>query len=119
MPNYTNLAATAQRLITKFGMNCTVVRETAATYNPVTNAQTRTEASSTVKGVRLEFGHSRVDGEAIKQGDLRCFLEAVDLTFVPQKDDHVTFGSVKYNIERVMEISPGGTPVYYDLQLRV
>jgi hypothetical protein len=120
VPDYNALAATAQRLIGKFGRGVTFVKMQPGTYNPSTNAiSSASSIPYTVKGVRLDYEQDDIDGEVIKLNDLRIFLEAKGLgNIVPDTDDRVQFGTEQWTVVRAKPIIPADIPVYYELQLR-
>jgi len=118
MPNYTNLAKTAQRLLTNFGASVLYVDSVRNTYDPVTNTIITAAQEYSVKGAKLNYSLGNVDGENIKQGDVRLLMEARGLPVTPSPDGEVLIGDVRWKVISVLEINPAAIPVYYELQLR-
>ena len=117
MVDYSQLAQTAKSLITKFGKDWTHRSIVKGSYTPSTNtvaADTTTDV--TVKAVKQDYNHSQVDGTIIKQGDVKLICEA--LTTEPTTHDYMVDGLEVWNIIKIKEINPGGTVVFYEMQLR-
>lgn len=119
MPDYNALAQTALNLLGSFGQDVTLVQVTAGTFAPSTNTFSgASTTNTTVKGARLNYHKSQVDGEVIKQGDVRLFIDAVNVATAPTVEDKIKFGSDEWSIQDVTPLQPAGVPVIYDLQLR-
>ena len=115
--NYAKSAATALKLLTKFGRTVTRRNYTVGTYSPSTGANAVTYADTTWKGALLDFGAGKTleRGSLIQVGDKRLLLEA---GAAPQLEDHMIVGSTEYAIISVGEVNPAGTSVLFDLHLR-
>lgn len=119
MFNYANSQNTAYRLIDKFGANWTHRKLTKNTYNPATNTRTTTATgNTTVRAVRQNYGSNQVDGQVIKQGDVKLLAEAKSFTVEPDVSDLMLDGSETWQIMDVKPFKPGDTIIYYELQLR-
>ena len=118
MSFYTNLAATALRLLTKRGQTTVFTRTTGATFDPVASSYSGGSTTTiTGKGVTFPYESREINGTQIKQGDVRVFFEAS--TTAPAIDDKCTVGGVEYRVMSADPLSPGGTVVMYTVQLRI
>lgn len=117
MFDYATLQATASRLITNFGATAVITRSGGSTFDPVTGSYS---GGSTVtinaKAVRAQFTQSEKASQAVQESDIKLLVEAGK--GAPLIDDNVFFDSVDYRVLGVMEISPSGVDVYYELHLR-
>lgn len=116
--NYARTAATSLRLLTRYGQNVTLRSYTAGTYSTDTSSAAPSASDTPRKGVLLAFAPNKTNGPGglIEVGDRRLLLEpAAALTI----KDHIIVDSVEYVVKGFDEISPAGTPVLYDVHLRV
>jgi hypothetical protein len=118
---YSNLQATASRLLASKGQAVTLQSMQAGTYDPDTSLNTQAAPTAfTLRGVLLDFaaGKEREGGELVQAGDKELYLEA-KAGQAPKIDDKVVMadGTV-YTVLSVGEVNPAGTPVVYDLHLR-
>lgn len=115
--DYAKAAATALRLLTKFGRDVTLRNYTVGTYDPATGTNSVSTSDVTVKAAVLDYGAGQMEqaGNLIQSGDKRCLVQAGT---VPALEDHVIVGSKDYSILSVGEVNPAGTPVIYNLHLR-
>lgn len=119
MPNYTALAQTAKRLIGSNGRDVVLVRFGAGSYDPTTNTFSgAADTTDTIKGVRLKYTNSQIDNEVIKRGDIKMFVEAVNLATPPTVDDKIQIDSEIWDIKDVIPLQPADVAVFYELQLR-
>lgn len=112
--NYGPMAASAARMLTKFGKQYTFTRTAKGAYNPASG--TTSDTSSTFTGYGCLFDYSsadRVDG-AVLQGDRRLLAEGKGY----QVGDTVAIGSDTWKVISVSEIAPAGTVVAANLQVR-
>jgi len=117
--NYTALALTAKNLIANFGSDVTFLLVENGGYYASTNSfLDSSEVETTLKGVKLNYNLSQVDGEIIKKGDLRLIIEAVSLETNPTVDDKIKFGDDVWEIKSVKILKPANIVLLYDLQLR-
>lgn len=116
--NYNASAATAARLIQKFGTAVTMGRSVPGAYDPATGAPgTPTVTSQTVQAVVLDFPQSYIDGTLIRAGDRRCLVSAVGTT-APLAGDTFTWKGQALVVVQAKELGPAGTAVLYTLQVR-
>jgi hypothetical protein len=67
--NYPNTAATASRLLKRFGAACQVLHPGAAVYNPDTGTVEPTITTTASTAAIFAYAQKYVDGTLIKQGD--------------------------------------------------
>jgi len=117
VPNYSKSAASALKLLTKFGQNVTRRAYTIGTYDPATGLVTNTYADTTRKGVLFDFasGQTLERGTLIQTGDKRLYVDA-SATISPQ--DHFIVDTIEYTIVSIGELKPAGTSILFDIHLR-
>lgn len=116
--DYAKTAATALRLLTRFGATVTVSRETAGAYDPVTGTNAAgTTQTWTPSGLRLDYSQREIDGTLIKAGDQRVYMSAV-AGLDPQTGDTVTLGADVWRVVTSRTLAPAGTAVLLDVQVR-
>lgn len=113
---YTNLKATAKRLLIDKGQQITLSREVSSGFNPVTGENTSSVTAFTGYGAAFNYNKTEIDGTVIEAGDIRFILEATDTA--PESGDETTIDSLIYRVMGVKVTSPSGVPVIYELQLR-
>lgn len=117
MVSYAALASTASQLLTSFGADAVLSRTSGATFNAATGAYSGGSSSTfTSKAVRFDYEAREIDGEQVQRGDVRLVVEAANGE--PLIDDNCLFDSVSYRVMSVSTLSPAGTDLYYELQLR-
>ena len=123
MTLYTNAAATALRLLTKFGQDITLRKLTPAVYDPSTGATTPGTSDTTRKGVlldydRVNFGETLQDGTLVTGADRRLLLDANGVA--PTLADRIfTVGGNEWVIRDIKTLDPSGaSPVLYDCRIR-
>lgn len=118
---YTRSAATALRLLTKYGQSVTLRTYTAGAYDNATGTVTNTTADTTRQAALFDYksnsyGQTLASGTLIQQGDKKCLMDAN--AAAPTLADHVIVGSIEYVIKDIQELNPAGTPIIYTLLLR-
>lgn len=120
--NYSKSAATARKLLTKFGRTVTRRTYTAGAYDPATGTSTPTTADTSRIGALFDYndktsqGQQYVRGTLVIAGDKQLLLDAEGAAAAT---DHYIVGSAEYTVVSMAEINPAGTPVMYDLHLRL
>jgi hypothetical protein len=115
--DYAGLKSTASNLIAEFGDTAVLTRANGDTFNPATGSYTGgTTLTITGKGARMMFSKSEINGETIQAADVRLMFQAGHGE--PLIDDNCLFSGIDYRVMDVRIISPAGTDIYYDLQLR-
>lgn len=113
--NYTASAATATRLLQKFGASATLTQQTAGAYDPATSSATVTETANTVTAVVLDLPAKYIDGTLILQGDKQALLTPA---VAPKQGDVLTWQGVDYTFVQVKPVAPAGVAVLYDCIVR-
>lgn len=111
------VAAAAQKALQATGnlrATCTFRRLTLGAYNPATDAQTETAATTTVLGILSK--EKTAEGAKADARDMKLLLSALDLGFEPKPDDNLTINSVTHEIVNVKFV-PGRS--VYILTVRV
>jgi hypothetical protein len=113
---YTSMAATASRLLKKFGMTITIKRTTGGSISPVTGAVVAgSTASYTPQGLVQRYRDDQVDGTRILSSDR---LVIVDNTVEPLTTDKITLSSQDWSIIDVKESKPSTIGIVYFIQAR-
>ena len=112
---YHQTAATATRLLERFGAAATLKRVTTGTYNPSTGATTDTTTSLATTAAVFAYPQSYIDGTLIRQGDQQAFCAPA---VQPVQGDRLTWQGRDYEVVAVKPVSPAGVPVLYEAQLR-
>lgn len=116
MTFYTDLKGVASNLLTEFGQSITWSRTTGGTFDPAlgeTTGQTTTNYSGF--GAMFDFDTRLIDGQQILATDKRLLLQAGD---VPEVQDLLTINGTVYTVISKSDLTPAGTTVIYELQLR-
>jgi hypothetical protein len=123
MTIYTNAAATALRLLTKYGQTVTLRKLGPAEYDPTTSTMTPTTTDYSVKGAvldyaRINFGETLQNGTLVQGADRRLILASNVVR--PSLNDHVFLtGGNEWVILEVKPVDPSSSsPVMYDCRIR-
>lgn len=117
MPDfYGDMAAVANRLLTDKGQLVVFTRITTNFFNPTTGINETIASTFSGYGAAFDYNQAKIDGTMIKRGDIRLLLEAV--TTEPKQDDKATIDGDDYLVMNVKPLSPAGTVVTYEVQLR-
>jgi hypothetical protein len=123
MEFYAKMQATANRLLKGKGQAITLSRQTAGAYNPATGTAAVTVTTQTAYGAMFEYGDKNIDGVLIQEGDKQLLLSALNSAgtalVAPQLNDTVTINTVVYTVVRIKPLSPAGTTVLFDCNIRV
>ena len=112
------MAALALELLTEFGELITIQRVAEGEYDPATGSVAAgTTTSYTGRGVTEDYRKNEIDGDVVKQDDLRLYLNAT--ANEPLVGDRVTLQSKNFQIIDANRVQVNGVTVLYDLQLRV
>lgn len=121
--DYSKTAATADRLLVRFGQAVTLTHTEPGAYSPGgTIATTTTTQSGT--GAVTEWDSRQIDGALIKVGDRRLLLSPLNTSGAaltpPILGDTVTDAAgVVYTLVAPLKImAPAGTVTLYDCNLR-
>ena len=118
MSFYTEMQQTATDMLTEFGQAVTLSRQTVGAYDTATGTSAVTVTTQTGKGVLLDYGTKDIDGTLILATDKQLLLSVTGIT-VPIVGDTATVNGIIYAIMRIKDLSPAGTSVMLDCNLRV
>lgn len=113
--NYPATAATATRILTRFGAACTLKRTSQGAYNPATGTSAVTTTSLPTTAAVFAYPQKYVDGTLILEGDQQAFCAP---GVVPKQGDALTWQGVDYQVVMVKPVSPAGIPVLFEAQIR-
>ena len=113
--DYANTAATAQRLLARFGAAATLKRISGSAYDPATGTTVPTYTDHATTAAVFAYPQKYVDGTLIRQGDQLAYC---DPSVVPVAGDTFTWQGVTLTIISVKPTSPAGVPVLYEAQVR-
>lgn len=115
--NYTATAATADRLLKRFGASAQVTRSTPGAYDPATGSVSVTTTTQSVTAAVFDYDHSYIDGTRIQQGDRRAFVSAVGV-WAPKQGDVLAWAGAELAVVAAKPLAPAGLAVLYELQVR-
>lgn len=120
--DFAKSAASALKLITKFGASGTLIKRAEGAYDPATGSNTVTETSYTVKAVLLNYSYKDSNqlnqpSSLIQVNDRKIIMQATTAT--PDVSDTFTFNSVTYRVLSVKTLNPAGVAVLHELQVRI
>ena len=117
MTIHTRAAATALRLLAKYGQAVTLTHSAPGTYDPDTGSVANTLTTQAGVAAELDYTEREIDGTLVQRGDKKLLLASSGVT-MPTVDDTVTVRSVVYTIKSVNAVAPGGVDIVYELQGR-
>lgn len=113
--DYARTAATASRLLQRFGAVCLLKQRGDAAYDPATATVTPAVTLANTVAVVVDYDHKQIDGTLIRQGDRRAYMDA---GVAPRQGDTLTWQGADLQIVAVRPLAPAGTAVLYEAQLR-
>lgn len=113
--DYARTRATAERLIARFGQTG-ALRRTTSDADPFNPSQTTADHACTF--AVLDYAKSMVDGTLIKQTDQMVYLSTSGLAITPETTDRLVVGGSPLTIVNVKPLSPAGTVLMWELQVR-
>jgi hypothetical protein len=119
--NYAGSAATATRLLKRFGAAAELIRaDGPPVYNPETGTTEPAETTVQTTAAVFDFDQKYIDGTLVLQGDKQAFCapgQRVEQgNKLNYKDDT---GAMRIaQVVAVKAIAPAGTPVLYVAQIR-
>lgn len=121
---YDRMAATALRLIGRFGLTATLSEVTPGEYDPVTGVETG-GATLTQTGQLIlldytaqEAGIINAAGSLVQQGDKKIMLAAKGLEWPPTMTTTVLADGLTWTIINIKSTNPAGMPLVYELHGR-
>ena len=114
--DYSGLAATATRMLSRFGRAMQVKRTLPGAYDPVTGKETGCDTlyANTV-GAFMKITADYTATHEVQQGDR---LAMIDATVEPALTDKLVVGADELAIVAIDAINPAGTSLAYRLQVR-
>jgi len=108
--DYTNLSATATRLVNSFGktLKKRTITNSGSDFNP-----TQTPNDTDIYGVIVSYGQNEIDGTLILTTDKKLLT-----TSLLEVDDKVVDGSIVYAIVSINKVQPADVNLLYKVQLR-
>lgn len=121
--DYEKSAATADRLLHKFGRAVTLNSKQLGSYDPETATASSIVNEQAGTGVLLEYsvkesGQRQASDSIIQIGDKKLLLSTVGIEYPPAPNDTVDVGDDTYTVIQVRTLAPAGTAVLYECQLR-
>ena len=115
--DYSRPAATAKRLLDRFGQDGQLSRTVPGGYDPVTGPTDPIDLQSPCTVALLEFDNRQIDGELIRVGDRRALI-APDVAFEPLAGDLLTADGEVLQVVRNRPMKPAGLIVLHDCIVR-
>jgi hypothetical protein len=113
--NYPATAATATKLLQRFGAACTIKHPTGTAYDPDTGTMTPTYTDTPSTAAVFAYAQKYIDGTLILQGDQQAYCAP---GVEPKQGDVMTWAGVDYTVIAVKPVSPAGVHVLFEAQLR-
>lgn len=113
--DYIDARNTAVELIDEFGQ-AGALRRTTSDSDPFNPTQTTTDYPCTF--AVLDYATKDIDGSLIKQTDQMAYLSTAGLTISPTTTDILVIGGATRTIVNVKPLSPAGTVLMWELQVR-
>lgn len=127
--DYTRTRATAERLIARFGQTGALRRmvDDGDVFNPT---QTQTPVDYACTFAVLDYAKKDIDGTLIRQTDQMAYLSTAGLAISPETTDRLMVGGAwsgspatyvggsPMTVVNVKPLSPAGTVVFWELQVR-
>ena len=124
MTFYQRMQKTSNRLLIGKGQAVTITHVVPGTYDPATGGVTNTETTQKGTGAVVDWNANQIDGTLIQAGDKQLLLSPLNTAgaalTAPVLGDTVTdAASVVYTLVAPLKtVSPAGTPVLYDCNMR-
>lgn len=113
--NYPATAATATRLLQKFGAACTIRHPTGSAYDPDTGTTVPTYAETASTVAVFAYDQQYIDGTLVLQGDQLAYCAP---GVEPTQGDQFVWQGTTFTIVAVKPVSPAGVPVLFEAQIR-
>lgn len=115
--NYSNTAATADRLLKRFGAKTQLTHEAVGDYDTEEGSAPVTETVQDVTAAVFDYPQKYIDGTKILAGDRQCFMSAVGV-WAPTQGDRFAWDGSEMVVVAVKKLAPAGFAVLYELQVR-
>lgn len=113
--NYPATAATATRLLQRFGAAATIKRHSGSAYDQATGTSTPTYTDHATTAAVFAYAQKYIDGTLIQQGDQLAYCAP---GVVPEQGDRFGWQGATLTVIAVKPVSPAGVPVLYEVQVR-
>lgn len=118
--DYAKTAASALKLIDRFGAPCVLTRQGQGQgdYNPSTGTyDPAPDETQDAFAAVFPYPQKLIDGTTVMQGDQQVYV-AANLTWAPRATDVLTWQGVDYTVVSVKNLAPAGESVLFELQVR-
>lgn len=112
---YQRAAATARRLLDKFGASGVVKRASAVGYDPATGGTGDGESVQACTAAVVSYDAKEIDGTNIRAGDARVLIAP---TATPIAGDVIEVAGRRLVVINVNTVAPAGLVVLHDVQAR-
>lgn len=122
--DYSKPALTADRLLKRFGTLALLRRGAVAVYDPNTGGPSAsTSVDEPITACCFDYEEKVIDGSLIQRGDKQAFVSVFapatgDKLLEPRAGDAFIWLNETYTIVRHKELSPAGTNVLFEYQVR-
>lgn len=116
--NYARTAATALRLLQRFGATATLTRPGVSGYDPETGAVTATPVVDGCTAAVFPYEDKHVDGSLILSTDQQALIAASGLS-EPRPGDVLAWGGKGLTVVKAKNLGPSGVMVLYEVQVRL
>lgn len=113
--DYPKTAATATRLLQRFGAAAQIQREGAAEYNPATGQVEPAITTLPTTAAVFAYAQKYIDGTLVLQGDQQALCAP---SVAPAQGDGFLWQGRRYVVVSVKPVAPAGVAVLYEAQIR-
>ncbi len=113
--DYSKTAATARRLLGRFGSAAQVL-EVSGAYDPATGQNATTTTPHDVFACVFDFDREFIDGTLVLHGDKQCFCSSSGYT--PKPGDVFMWQGEPLSVVASKPLAPSGAEVIVELQVR-
>jgi hypothetical protein len=118
MTFYSDMATTADELITEFGQTVTLKVSAGAAYDPETGSSVVTYTDQSGHGCVVDFDKKLIDGTKVRIGDKLVLLSPLGIS-EPKDGDQLVIGAETWQlVPPVTVTAPAGVAVLYEVQVR-
>ena len=120
MADFTSEKQTAYDLIVGNGTTIRLKKYTVGTYDPVTDSSTgATWTGYTHYGLLSKYKQTDIDGEAVRKGDMKVLIPALNLAVEVEEGDKITVLNKDWLVVDPNTLQPSADPIIYKAQVRV
>ena len=118
MTFYSDMADTADELITEFGQSVTLKVSAGAAYDPETGSSVVTYTDQSGHGCVVDFDKKLIDGTKVRIGDKLVLLSPLGIS-EPKDGDQLAIGAETWQVVLPVTVTaPAGVAVLYEVQVR-